>query len=681
VKLLKGVFGESMKLSLLILAIATIPFTVNAANKEVDLSAVIATSITVGKNSDIVYCLGSVPGFIDGSSEKVKFTPLEDLLKNNLANTTLNSKKKKKRKNNKRCKKKKKCRKRKKNNPSTIPTPNTENPTSFPRITLEVIQQAKSACNDNNFLSLTPYTGNFGEAEARILFERFAFGATEGEIKQAVADGLENTVNRLLTPVDESAIGPFNLNYFVTDLECDGYNFGHPIDNQQACAPGNQNDVTGEGIRLGWYARLRYSPNTFFYKLLFFLHDERMAVSLNVANYNSRWTMRRHNEMLRKAAFTGDYLTFMREWNSDPLGNLIWLDGASNKGQSPNENYAREFWELGTTGPTDLDGKPVYSDSDLAQAALAHSGWTMTNDKALDARGLEYWKTVPAYSPELHAPGTFVIFAGTPYQARVTNAEEVLQATFKHPRTAEHLAEDLWKEFINPYADKSAIIRLAMIIRKNNYNLLPVMRSIMTSQAIYTPKSRKTLIKHPIELIFGYLRTFPAIHLGYNSKDNTEFRVIDWYLSRLGQRPLIPQSVFGWDEEVLAGEQYVLSWRNVVIDLVTEEKEYYLEKGYDIQKDLFSGITTGREAILNLARRLNITLTETQAVHLDQYMNFYLQNCGNNSTRPECIKGNPFYLVRELFDPSPLNENKWNSLYKMQGLIAILMMMPEYRMK
>jgi hypothetical protein len=56
---------------------------------------------------------------------------------------------------------------------------------------------------------LAPYTGPFGEEQARILFDRFGFGATPERVAQAVSDGLDLTVTKLTTWQSENA--PYNL--------------------------------------------------------------------------------------------------------------------------------------------------------------------------------------------------------------------------------------------------------------------------------------------------------------------------------------------------------------------------------------------------------------------------------------------------------------------------------------
>ena len=336
------------------------------------------------------------------------------------------------------------------------------------------------------------------------------------------------------------------------DWGCDAWIKGDTQDNPTKCNRSNPYDFQSGFFSSGKLIKFLHSPNQYFYKLVLFLHDERMAGS-NISG--DPWFYRHvqydHWNMLLSAAQGGDYIQFMRNWLKDGMGHVFWLDGEDNLKAFPNENFAREFWELGTVGTIDLNGNPVYSDLDVAHAALVHTGYSRA--QATDALGPYQYGL---YKSTDHAAGPSNIFVGTPYQASVSTQEELLQATFKHPRAAEHLAEDLWKEFINSYKDPNAIRELAQIIRHYGFNLTPVMQTIMRSKALYDPGSRETLIKQPIELVIGFLRSFP----GYNPThihNGDDYTVLAWHTGALDQTFFSPNSIFGWDEKVLAGASYV----------------------------------------------------------------------------------------------------------------------------
>lgn len=528
-------------------------------------------------------------------------------------------------------------------------------------------RKGRKACKNSSGDSLKKYTGSFGPEEARLLYERFAFAGTPAQIDQGVAAGLEATVLSLTTFTPEP-----ELDSIVRDLECDG-RFSTD-ENNEFCNPADPNDLDLEGLRYGIYYRFRYSANPFFQKLFFFLHDERMSASLSAAGSRERHAVRSHLALLYRAAQTGDYMQFMSDWNKDQLGHLRWLDGDSNRGMSPNENYAREFWELGTVGPRGLDGASVYNDIDVAQSALAFTGWTIITDEFDDGTGSSIRVEYPAYSTALHFPGPKLIFAGTPYAASVDNHDDVLAATFRHPRTAEHLAEDIWKEFINSEPTSEGIRDLAREIRKHNYNLIPVFRTVMQSQAIFSPRYRKSLLKHPVEALFGFLRitNYPA-----------DLYRIERHLRDLEQVPLKPPSVFGWDDQQLAGEPYVLPWRNAVLDFMNRGSSLIDEDSYDIRQRWFSGLVERQSPSMALVERLsgwfNIPLSDSQKAHLEQYLNYDRTECKYYHTDEfGCTEGEMF-LRRELFDAAPDGENRHIS--KAQGLAAILLTLPEFRLK
>jgi len=513
--------------------------------------------------------------------------------------------------------------------------------------------------NPQDILSLAPYTGPFGEEQARTLFERFGFGAPPERINQAVSDGLEATITKLTTWQSEKT--PYDIDAVVSDWTCDSYLKGDPLDGSNGvCNSADPYDFKRGTFAGGKLIYFLHSPNQYFYKLILFLHDERMAASdIDADNYYYRHLYVDHWNMLLNAAKTGDYIQFMRSWMKDGMGHVFWLDGEDNLKSNPNENFAREFWELGTLGTTDLDGNPVYTDLDIAHAALVHTGYSRASGK--DSRG-DYIYGV--YKPENHAPGSFDIFVGTPYQARVSTQEDLLQATFRHPRVAEHLAEDLWKEFLNPYKDANAVRELASIIRANQFNLTPVMQTIMRSKALYAPGSKKSLIKQPIELVMGFLRTLPEYN-PTNIHHGDDYRALLQNTEYLGQTFFSPNSVFGWDEKVLAGASYIKSWRDVSNQLVTTTAGLYANyfAKYSIRDHFWTGLSTTDQLIDRLTRWFNVPLNDGQRGFLKNYID----------TQPK-LGGSP--------QSSPFSSaGATQQEERIRGAIAIIVQQPAYRTK
>lgn len=493
--------------------------------------------------------------------------------------------------------------------------------------------------------SLDPYTGAFTEAQARMLYDRFGFGAKAGQAELAVQEGLEATANRMITYVNNP-----NLDLAVGDLACDGELESEGDKDNRQCEP---DTVYAPGVRYGMYKRILETESPFIEKLFFFLHDERMAAGVSNLNNDDTYVIIPHINMIRRAAITGDYKQFMRDWNIDDLGHRIWLDGGVNNGFSPNENYAREFWELGTVGPTDSNGNAVYDDTDIAQAALALSG---------------RWNSY-------HAVGPKVVFHGTPYEKVIDNADDLLEATFAHPRTAIHLAEDIWKEFVTPVKDVAAIEKLAALIRANNYNLLPVFKTLMMSRAVFAAENQKSLIKHPIELVLGFLR-----ETGIPVSRGT----IDTYLTRLGEAPLLPPTVFGYYEDRLAGEAYVFDTLNSLSGLTRDTNEWK-KRNYSLMnlvKVEDPNVAKAPVVADRIARLLNLNLSDELKKRLVTYLDYDLTACNATvKAKGLCFdyKGASYYLKDNLFSPSETNDENYQP--KVQYLLQIMASLPDYKVK
>lgn len=539
----------------------------------------------------------------------------------------------------------------------------------------KLIKASVAGCKAPRFLELDHYNGTFGEREARILLNRFAFGASPADIQAAVARGLDATVQMLTTYTPEPG-----LDSQYADLACDTYFQINPWDNKvdernKACNPNNPNKLERGGVRRALEWRFAHTINPFLAgKMFMWLHDERLSANSDVLRGEQYYALTNYINILDRTARGGDYKQYMIDFNSDVFMNLVWLDGALNRGTAPNQNWGREFWELGTLGASNLDGVPNYTDADIDQAALAHSGWTLVTDRH-DVPGESKPVTflVSAYSPMLHAAGPKTIFAGTPYQAVVENANDLLEATFKHPAVAESLARSILREFVMPAPPNPTTRKLAELIRTNNYNLIPVFQTVMKSRMLFAPENEGTLIKHPIDLLMGYLRQTGMVM----TPDE-----IDDSLDRLGQQPLQPDTVFGWNERRLSGEPYVLPWRNVLIDYNNSSADDWRKnRNYDMYSLFVANLPTGQTASQALIDRMagvfGLSFTADQKAQLDQLMNFYRATCQDwNVNEYHCTVGQPF-LYRDQFDPYPTGN--WDN--KLQALMALMPMMPQYRMK
>src|SRR5262249_3078601 len=151
-----------------------------------------------------------------------------------------------------------------------------------------------------------------------------------------------------------------------------------------------------------------------------------------------------------------------------------------------NENFAREVMELFTLG------EGHYSERDIKEAARAFTGWSVDRDTG------EY-----AYRPRWHDAGEKSVLGRT---GRLSG-EAGLDQLLAQPRTAEFVAAKLWREFVSPTPEPAEIRRLATVFRKD-YELKPLMRAMLVSDAFWAEGNRATLVKSPVDLVVGTIRTF-----------------------------------------------------------------------------------------------------------------------------------------------------------------------------
>jgi uncharacterized protein (DUF1800 family) len=128
------------------------------------------------------------------------------------------------------------------------------------------------------------------------------------------------------------------------------------------------------------------------------------------------------------------------------------------------------------------------------------------------------------------------------------DGQRVLEILLARPETATFITRKLWREFISPNPDEAEVARLARIFRDGKYELAPLLRAMLTSPSFYAADNRAVLVKSPVDLVVGTLRTF-AVEV------NDDLRPAVLALALLGQNLLAPPNVKGWP----GGEHWINS--------------------------------------------------------------------------------------------------------------------------
>lgn len=244
-----------------------------------------------------------------------------------------------------------------------------------------------------------------------------------------------------------------------------------------------------------WWMHEAFNDSTIKSKLMFFLHQ-----SFTV-----------HAESGYPSEFF-DYLAYLRHYAYGSLKDLAkkitvdntmlsYLDGAYSWTDSPNENYGREFLELFSIGKGPQLGPgdyTWYTEYDIQQAARVLTGWVYgERDIDLDPdTGLPMGR--PRNENWAHDNGDKVFsskFGGATITGQNTTTgmvqeiSDFVDMVFNQTETARNFCRKLYRYFVSgkitTEIETDIIIPLAATLISNNYNIVPTLQQLLTSQHFY----------------------------------------------------------------------------------------------------------------------------------------------------------------------------------------------------
>ncbi len=375
--------------------------------------------------------------------------------------------------------------------------------------------------------SLGAHAAPIGYEGARHLLDRAGFGATDREIREYAPLDRGEAVDRLLAGARREAVTP--PPGFVDDpIERPAKLRSDP---EARKALLKKLARQGLELRAWWLTEMLDTPSPLTERMTLFWHNH-FATSQQKVRFPQ--LMYRQNVLLRREAL-GSFATLLHEVAKDPA-MLVWLDNARSRKAAPNENFAREVMELFTLGVGH------YSEQDVKEAARAFTGWS------IDPGSGAY-----RYRPFFHDGGEKVVLG---HRGRL-DGDAVLDILLAQPQTAHFIAEKMWREFVSPAPDEAQVQRWAHVFRAAHYEVKPLLRAVLLSDAFWSPENRATLVKSPVDVVVGTMRTFD-IH-------PADLRPAAIACAVLGQNLFSPPNVKGWpggdawiDSATLLGrEQFV----------------------------------------------------------------------------------------------------------------------------
>jgi len=272
-----------------------------------------------------------------------------------------------------------------------------------------------------------------------------------------------------------------------------------------------------------------------------------------------------YRDLLKDVTYTpamARYLTYLRNRKGD-----------ARTGRMPDENYAREFLQLFTTGLVELnmdgtekilDGKPIeiFNNEDIVGLAKVFTG--------LSHKGTEFWKADDdgEYSKlqmfqDRHSEleKTFLgktIAASTAGDAAI---DEAIDHIFEHPNLAPFISRQLIQRFTASHPSPAYVERVANAFENGRYasvdetqfgtgirgDLEATLAAILLDEQFYNGSSKAAQQGKVREPVLRFVHWARAFDVGNVMADN------EWYLlynagknTRLGQQPFQSPSVFNF---------------------------------------------------------------------------------------------------------------------------------------
>jgi len=389
-------------------------------------------------------------------------------------------------------------------------------------------------------LSLVPYTGSWTKAHAAHLLRRTMFGPTFQQIQQASANGMEATVNQLLTLPALAPPLAHNANDGVVPEGSTWVQSVYPASN-----PAVTENTRRESLAAWAMERINREPFSIREKMCLFWQNHFAAEF----TFDSRATYN-YLELLRTHAL-GNFKQLVKDITVDPC-MLVFLNGASNNFYSPNENYARELLELYSigkgvqTGPGDYS---TYKEQDVLEGSKILTGWTINGfNSATEAN------TSAVFYPILHDTSVKTLSShfgnATVADAGDQEYANYIDIIFQQPALATFICRKIYRWFVNydltQTVEDTVVAELAQTFISNDFEILPVVEQLLKSDHFYDVALRGTIIKNPIEFmfsIFNATHSAPAYTLGVNY----QLYLNTYYLcDTIGMGYLKPPSVGGW---------------------------------------------------------------------------------------------------------------------------------------
>ena len=320
---------------------------------------------------------------------------------------------------------------------------------------------------------------------------------------------------------------------------------------------------------------------------------------------NPAW-IHEHHELLRRQG-AGSYRDLCQAV-SRSAAMIVYLDLQVSRASAPNENFARELFELF------ILGEGNYSENDVKEAARAFTGYRHRNgDFRLDRSQQDR--------------GSKTIFGRTgPW-----TGDDVIRLALEEKAGAMYLPSELCRFYLTeeplpgPYIEE-----LGKIWRDSDFSLGTLLQRFFTSRLFYEDRFQGNLIKSPLQFHLGLTEVLQLTVRPFPRTVLVSYR-------QMGQQLYHPPNVRGWVGGQLWINASTLSARRQLVESlfqpVNEER-----LNADEQRALAAARERGRVNLSVSRERIREIANSEPAVIADRFIDYFLPRPPNSEYRKTLIE-------------------------------------------
>jgi len=380
--------------------------------------------------------------------------------------------------------------------------------------TLSALSASYHSYSEKSELEIMHLQQYVDAADARHLLERSGLGAHPSEVKRLIGLTRSKAVSHVLENLDGTNVTVDPPEFISSQLFPDYWIRWDYEESQRQAFRISRDQEMGD-FRTWWIRELISTPNPQAERLLLLWHNHFVTAYSGVqeevhAVAKQHWTMRERGHT--------NFRSLAKAMVRDPA-MLNYLDNDRSRKEQPNENLARELMELF------ILGEGNYSEKDVKEVARALTGYGYNR-----LRNLEF-----EFSPWDHDKGRKSILG----QRGRFKGEQVVDILLSKPEAAEFITKRFWNVYISEFNNApEEVSRIAAVFRDSEYDIPVLLRTILTSEHFWATENRATVVKSPIDLLIGTIRTTGTLPEWWPTLPNR--------LATIGQNLYEAPNVAGW---------------------------------------------------------------------------------------------------------------------------------------